>query len=259
MIESTRIAPKHDRLAAFLKAFPLSATHCDSAEAANLLIIDGHGIGEPTHLLYRTRSPAPLPEGAELYTAAKVNFGGTSNPLIAALPDALCFSLTDEPQLRGLSELILAEAEVARCGGGTVAARLCEVIVVLAVRRAIAMGTVNAGMLAGLAHPRLHVSLVAMHDDPGRNWKATDLASIAQMSRSRFISTFTETVGQSPIAYLIGWRLSLARVELRAGRSVKSVAAIVGFGSAAAFSRAYSRRFGSCPSSSKGRPKVCKR
>jgi transcriptional regulator GlxA family with amidase domain len=118
------------------------------------------------------------------------------------------------------------------------------------------MGTVDAGMLAGLAHPRLHVSLVAMHDDPGKNWKAADLASIAQMSRSQFISTFPKTVGQSPIAYLNAWRLSLGRAELGAGRSVKSVAAIVGFGSAAAFSRAYSRKFGSCPSSSKRRPKV---
>lgn len=48
---------------------------------------------------------------------------------------------------------MVAEVEVARCGGGTIEARLCEIIVVLAIRKAIAIGTVDAGLLAGLAHP----------------------------------------------------------------------------------------------------------
>tara|TARA_R110000824_G_scaffold155226_6_gene327777 strand:- start:70877 stop:70999 length:123 start_codon:yes stop_codon:yes gene_type:complete len=38
--------------------------------------------------------------------------------------------------------------------------------------------------------------------------------------------------------------LALARVELRARRNAKAVAAMVGFGSAAAFFRVYSRSFG---------------
>ncbi|HSX95703.1 MAG TPA: helix-turn-helix domain-containing protein [Hydrogenophaga sp.] len=254
MIESPEMARKHDRLAAFLRAFPLSAKQCDSAETANLLIIDARGVGEPTHLLYRARFTAALPEGAALWAAAQVDFGGSGNPLVGALPDELSFSLIEEPQLRGLSELVVAEAKVSRCGGGTVGARLCEIVVVLAVRRAIANGTVDAGMLAGLAHPRLHKSLVAMHDDPARNWTVAELALIADMSRGQFISTFTSAVGKSPIAYLSGWRLCLGRAELRVGRSVKSVSAMVGFSSAAAFSRAYSRAFGVPPSHTRRMP-----
>lgn len=226
MIESSHSQPKHDRLTAFLKAFPLSATSCNSAEAANLLIVDSDGAGQPTHLLYRARSTAALPEETALYAAAKVNFGGSINPLVGALPDELRFSLPDEPQLLGLSNLILAEIDVSRCGGGTVKARLCEIVVVLAIRRAIAVGTVDAGLLAGLAHPRLHVSLVAMHDDPQRNWRIAELAAVADMSRGQFIGAFTQTVGQSPVAYLNAWRLALGRAELHAGRSVKSVAAL---------------------------------
>lgn len=248
MTESSNTDQKHDRLTAFLKAFHLGASRCDSAEAANLLIIDAHGAGEPTHLLYRARSMASLPDGAAICAGAAVDFGGSANPLIGALPDELCFSLANEPKLRGLCELMVAEVEVARCGGSTVEARLCEIIVVLAIRKTIAIGTVDAGLLAGLAHPRLHPSLVAIHDNPARNWQIADLATIANMSRGQFISTFTQTVDQSPIAYLNGWRLALGRAKLRAGRSVKSVAAGVGFGSAAAFSRAYSRKFGSPPS-----------
>jgi AraC-like DNA-binding protein len=251
MTESSNTDQKHDRLTAFLMAFHLGASRCDSAEAANLLIIDAHGAGEPTHLLYRARSMASLPDGAALCAGAAEDFGGDANPLIGALPDELCFSLANESKLRGLCELMVAEVEVARCGGSTVEARLCEIIVVLAIRKAIAIGTVDAGLLAGLAHPRLYPSLVAIHDNPARNWQIADLAAIAGMSRGQFISTFTQIVDQSPIAYLSGWRLALGRAELCAGRSVKSTAAKVGFGSAAAFSRAYSRKFGFPPIQSK--------
>ena len=251
MIQSPDAPRKHDRLTAFLKAFSLSAGHCDSAESANLLIIDADRCGWPTHLIYRARSAAALPEGAMLCAAAKVDFGGSANPLVGALPDELCFSMAEAPQLLGLSELIVAEAEAARCGGGTIHTRLCEVVVVLAIRRAIAMGTVDAGLLAGLAHPKLHMSLVAMHDAPARNWQVPDLAAMAGMSRGQFIEAFRQTVGQTPGAYLNGWRLALGRAKLRSGRSVKAVAAMVGFGSAAAFSRAFSRKFGYSPSKSK--------
>jgi transcriptional regulator GlxA family with amidase domain len=112
---------------------------------------------------------------------------------------------------------------------------------VLAIRKAIAVGTVNAGLLAGLAHPELHTSLVAMHDEPARNWQIRELAWIAGMSRGYFIQAFKRVIGRPPATYLSEWRMALARVELRSGRSVKSAAASVGFGSAAAFSRAHSR------------------
>ncbi|MCF8479873.1 MAG: AraC family transcriptional regulator [Rhodospirillum sp.] len=247
MIENSDVQRRHDRLSAFLKAFPLGATQCESAEAANLLIVDANGRGGPTHVLYRARSPSVVPDGMTVCAAVKVDFGGNANPLVGALPEELCFSLEDESGLLGLSELIVAEVGVARCGGGTIQARLCEAVVVLAIRKAIAIGTVDAGLLAGLAHPKLHISLVAMHDDPVRNWRITDLATVAGLSRGQFIATFKRTVGHSPGAYLTGWRLALGRAELRSGRSVKSVAAMVGFGSAAAFSRAFSRKFGYPP------------
>ena len=247
MIESLNMPRRYDRLTAFLKAFPLRVEHCDSTTSANLLIIDTNGTGEPSHLLYRARSSGSLPLGATLCAAARVDFGGSANPLVGALPDELCFSMDEMPQLRSLAELIVAEIDVARCGGGTVQTRLCEVVVVLAIRRAIARGTVNAGLLAGLAHPRLHMSLVAMHDDPARKWQISDLSTIAGISRAQFIEVFKKTVGEPPGAYLTRWRLALGAANLRSGRSVKSAAAMVGFGSAEAFSRAFIRKFGYSP------------
>lgn len=247
MIESLIIPQRYDRLTAFLQAFPLCVEPCDSAMSANLLIIDVNRSGGPTHLLYRARTSGGLPAGATLCAAARVDFGGSANPLIGALPDELCFSMAEMPQLFGLAELIVAENDVNRCGGGIVQTRLCVVIVVLAIRRAIAQGTVDAGLLAGLAHPKLHMSLVAIHDDPARKWQITNLSAIAGMSRAQFIDVFKKTVGESPGAYLTSWRLALGAAKLRSGRSVKAVAALVGFGSAEAFSRAFSRKFGYSP------------
>lgn len=247
MTESLNIPRRYDRLTAFLQAFPLRVVHCDSAEPANLLIIDENSSGGPTHLLYRARSSGGLPAGAKLCAAARVDFGGSANPLVGALPDELSFSLAEMPNLSGLAELIVDELAGNRCGGGTVRTHLCEIVVVLAIRQAIARGTVDAGLLAGLAHPRLHISLVAMHDDPARKWQIPDLSAIAGMSRAQFIEVFKTTVGESPGAYLTSWRLALGAAKLRSGRSVKSVAAMVGFGSAEAFSRAFLRKFGYSP------------
>jgi AraC-like DNA-binding protein len=247
MIERSNQTQKHDRLAAFLKTYGLQAQHTEQADKANLFILDTEGAGTPTHLLYAPRSAgASLPD-ATVLSAAVIDFNGIINPLINTLPDLLSFDLSTEPHLRGLSDLIVTESLERRCGGGTIFARLCEVVVVLAIRKAIAAGTVNAGLLAGLAHTELHVSLIAMHENPARDWQISELAQSAGMKRGAFIATFKRVVGQPPATYLTQWRLSLARVQLRAGRSVKSVSTDVGFGSAAAFLRAFSRVYGYAP------------
>lgn len=247
MIERSETPQKHDRLAAFLKAYGLRADNRLDGEGANLLIVDSENTGAPTHLVYRPRKGIIFAKGNVLATAG-IDFGENLNPLVGSLPEELHFNLALHPQLRGLAELIVSESTDRRCGGGTIHARLCEVIVVLAIRQALAAGTVNAGLLAGLAHRELHSSLVAMHEDPGRHWHIGDLAGITGMKRSRFIDTFTRVVGQPPAGYLTDWRLALGRSQLRSGRSVKAVAAAVGFGSAAAFSRSFTRKHGYPPS-----------
>jgi transcriptional regulator GlxA family with amidase domain len=91
-----------------------------------------------------------------------------------------------------------------------------------------------------------------MHDDPARAWMVSDLAALAEMSRGHFITRFRDVVGQTPTAYLTGWRLLLGQQALLADASVKAVAYRTGFGSAAAFSRAFSRQFGYPPKTVRG-------
>ena len=67
------------------------------------------------------------------------------------------------------------------------------------------------------------------------------------MSRSAFAARFTEVVGEPAMRYLTRWRLQLARMTLRDGdEPLRSVAERFGYGSEAAFCRAFKREFG-CP------------
>jgi AraC-like DNA-binding protein len=67
------------------------------------------------------------------------------------------------------------------------------------------------------------------------------------MSRTRFAEHFRMLIGRSPIDYLTIWRMTIARQLLAKGKPVKSVAAQVGYESAAAFSRVFSRVTGKAP------------
>jgi AraC-like DNA-binding protein len=250
MIQTPETSEKHDRLTAFLKAFGLQATILAGSAAqstANLFVaVPSLDQGAAQIVFHCQGGPPPAGEFGVI-VAARIDFGGLDNPLVGALPAKLVFPLAEAPILKGIADQIVAEAQIHRCGGATVLTRLCEVIVIFAIRRAIDAGTVNAGLLAGLAHPVLHPSLVALHDAPDRPWRMDDLAQMVGLSRSAFMAQFAAVVGETPGAYLTSWRLSLGLCELRAGRSVKSVAARVGFGSAAAFSRAFSRKYGHPP------------
>ena len=68
------------------------------------------------------------------------------------------------------------------------------------------------------------------------------------MSRSAFFERFTRLVGMQPMTYLATWRMAVAKDLLRQGGiGLEEVAARVGYGSASAFSTAFSRHTGRPP------------
>ncbi|TBB21301.1 AraC family transcriptional regulator [Rhizobium ruizarguesonis] len=248
MIESPNLFPKVDRLTAFFDTFELevSLELSQISDGRARLFVIGEPGGPAEKILLRARGDVAC-EPSALITAA-VDFEGAHNPLMNALPDHIVVNVNDIPTLRDTTAAFVAEALESRCGRSAALNRLCEVVVLLILRSAIDRGTTEPGLLAGLSHPLLHRALVAMHDQPTRAWNSDDLAAMAGMSRSHFMALFREVVGTTPQAYLTGWRLTVARRKLTKGAKVKAVARQVGFGSAAAFSRAYFRKFGHWPS-----------
>lgn len=208
-------------------------------------------VHEPSVLFCSPSAPHRLDaaerEGADVVSAS-IDFGvGDENPLVRGLPALLQVPLARMPGLDLTQQLMFCEASARRCGHGAAVDRLAEVLVIQLLRYAIEQRLIDGGVLAGLADPRLAKALIAMHTEPDSPWTLDAMASAAGMSRARFAAHFTKTVGSPPGDYLTGWRLGLARSLLRRGLPVKHVAGEVGYGSANALARAFSRRLGVSP------------
>lgn len=185
--------------------------------------------------------------GANLACANVDLGGGAGNPIAEGLPDLIVLPLANHPSLAPVCDMLFAEAFAEAGGRQTALDRLFDYLLILIVRHAVASGLVDGGVLAGLSDPRLARALTAIHDAPGRPWSLEDLAGAAGMSRTRFAEQFRMVVGRTPIDYLTHWRMMVARRLLAKGKPVKTVAAEVGYDSAAAFSRVFSKVVGHSP------------
>lgn len=242
MIESSGLG--RDRLSSFFAAFDVVAEQAQP-DTANL-VLTGEA-GQPHALVFLPHVVSPRCFDGEVLAAVRIEFGGPANPLIAALPGRVDLALESVPSMRAIAGLLVIEASARRCGRQIALDNLCKLLLLLLLRHLIDQGTARPGLLAGLSHPHLFPALTAMQEAPARDWRIDDLAAIAGMSRTRFMTLFAQVVGVTPMAYLAGWRMVLARRELERGGRVKQVARRIGYGSAAAFSRAYQRTFGEPP------------
>jgi len=106
----------------------------------------------------------------------------------------------------------------------------------------------HRGLLGALAEPKLARAIGAMHAEPARQWRITDLAELANMSRTTFAERFHQTVGVPPFDYLTKWRMRLAADRLhRTLESINRIGFTVGYSSEAAFSTAFRRVIGCSP------------
>ncbi len=110
---------------------------------------------------------------------------------------------------------------------------------------------------AGEGVPRWHVAqgdpvvgpaLRLLHAEPAHPWTVAGLAARVGVSRASLARRFHDLVGEPPMAYLTGWRLTLAADLLRtADATIGAVARQVGYGSAFALSAAFKRGRGMSP------------
>ena len=88
-----------------------------------------------------------------------------------------------------------------------------------------------------------------MHAKPAWNWTIEELAKDVGLSRSVLAERFAGLVGMPPMYYLAKWRMQIASGLLSGGNTnIAGVAAEVGYGSEAAFSRAFKKMVGIPPS-----------
>jgi AraC-like DNA-binding protein len=174
-----------------------------------------------------------------------------SQVFLAGLPRMLKVHVANEPSGQWLENSIrfsVGEVNGSNAGSGLVLAKLSELLFVETLRRYInALPPDQIGWLAGARDPLIGQALALLHKEPADPWTVSNLAKRIGLSRTRFAERFRHFLGESPMAYLAQWRLKLGAEILQSSEdSVAEVAATVGYGSEAAFNRAFKREF-DCP------------
>lgn len=174
------------------------------------------------------------------------HFGSLDAALLVPLLPRL-LHVRGEPRLTALVQLLIDETRAERPARQEVLARLLEVLLIEALRCAPRLAA-SPGLVRGLADTRLAAALRGVHAEPARAWTVESLAKEAALSRSAFFERFSRAVGMAPMAYLLAWRMALARRLLREENlGVAVVAERVGYSSASTFSVAFTRHMGQPP------------
>ena len=137
--------------------------------------------------------------------------GSHGRGLLAALPPLVhIHGEASKTALYAGVQRLMSELREPRPGGALIANHLAQALLIEALRAHLDSAVTNQSWLAALSVPTLRRAMTAMHADVARRWTLRDLASTAGMSRSSFAATFERVTGETPIAYLTGWRMFLA-------------------------------------------------
>jgi len=210
---------------------------------------------------FRSARDCPLPIGLRLdgggaeRSRVTCGFLGLDarpfNPLLAALPRVIHVPGlgAEEGGFAGLVRLAVTESAARRPGSEAVLARLSELLFVEVVRRYIdGLPAENRTWLAGLRDESVGRVLGKLHAQPAHDWSLEELARQSGLSRSVLAERFTQFVGIAPMQYLVQWRMQLAATLLSTtSAGMAEIAAQVGYGSEAAFGKAFKRTVGTTP------------
>ena len=176
----------------------------------------------------------------------------TFKPLLGAMPRILRVSLRDSPAAPWIEATLrrgASETHAPSAGGEVLLGRLAELVFVEGVREYVrSLPESEQGWLAGLRDVHVGRALALLHAEPARDWEVEALAREVGLSRSALGDRFVALLGEPPMQYLTGWRMTLAAQALSTSNdAVARIAERVGYDSEAAFNRAFKREFGTPP------------
>ncbi len=176
---------------------------------------------------------------------------GAMHPILKALPSYIHIPNTQSMNaywLESVMRFVSAEVMGDRAGSDAIVHRLSEIIFIQVVRVFVDNAGEAAGCLAGILNPKLSKCLSEVHVRPEDPWTVEAMATEAGMSRTIFAERFTSLMGMTPLGYVTHWRMQLARRELiETDQPLIEIATHVGYGSEAAFNRAFKRQFDITP------------
>lgn len=170
--------------------------------------------------------------------------------LIRHLPEVLRVEAREGPQQSqtlALVNLLIAESSTMNPGWEVVCNRVADTLILQAVRNWLAHQP-GSGWLRALQDPALSKAVALMHKHPEHAWTLAELAEAAYLSRSTFAARFREITGETAMQYLTRARMFLALSQLReSDPNLSTLAQDLGYGSEAAFHRAFKRVHGFTP------------
>ena len=171
-----------------------------------------------------------------------------SEQLVARLPRVIHCHISADSAAALLPQWVRPRGEAALPGLGAVLGKLSELLFVDAIRSYVEALPEKEGWLTALKDRYVSHGLALMYAQPGARWSLDSLATKVGISRSAFSDHFVRCTGMAPMQYLSQWRMRIAADALaNSERAIKLVAESAGFGSTAAFTRAFNREFGASP------------
>ena len=227
-----------------------SDLHMAPLEADNLIDAAAAAAADPKFVPIRQGGGGAVTRFVCGYLAASRSL---CRPLFEALPRVLRIPMGDGQAAALVRELLrvgVRESAAHRPGAQSTLAKLAELMFVEALRRHVeTLPPSGQGWLAALRDVQIGRALALLHETPERTWTVEELAREVALSRSSLARRFASLVGESPMQYLMRWRLALAARALRSGSdAISRIAEHSGYETEAAFSRAFKREFGQPPS-----------
>ncbi len=173
------------------------------------------------------------------------------HPLFETLPSLIHITGKNNPSANWFataSELATQISTSDSMGKDAVINRLAESLFIQALAEYIKSIDDTSSFLAAIQDRNIGLVLKSIHEKIAHNWSITELANIANMSKSIFSSKFHSMVGEPPIIYLARWRMLKAREMLtETTMPVSQISEKVGYQSEFSFSKAFKKMTGLTP------------
>ena len=183
------------------------------------------------------------------------HYGSTN--LFSTLYAPIIEQFSESDRLDKVLKAALDELTSDEIGAGAMSGALLKQVIVPLLRRSLTSINLWVERFSMLRDPQIAQAFSIMVADPGGPHNTKSLARAATLSRSSFMSRFTEIVGKPPMVVLRDLRMRLAAKQLRAGiLSVDQIAQNVGYESRSSFVRVFQDTFDCGPTDYRSSPQI---
>jgi AraC family transcriptional activator of mtrCDE len=179
---------------------------------------------------------------------------GSSVDLFSTMISPIVESFEGDDRLDHKLQAALDELTSQEIGSSAMSAALMKQVLVTLLRRSLRSNELWAERFSLLSDPNIARAFAEMIAKPGSAHSVETLARTAGLSRSAFMTRFSDTFGESPMALLRQIRMRHAATLLKANRlSIDQVASAVGYTNRSSFFRVFRNSFDSDPSEYRAR------